>query len=393
MASWTVSMIVQAIRLLAAAAAVCGIGYYLLCLLAVRSFRRALLPSPGAFAPPVSVLKPLRGIDPDLYPCLRSHCAQDYSTYEVLFGVSDAADPALPLVERLIQEFPQRRIRLVICPHLLGPNVKVSNLIHMLAHTDPSHQYLLVNDSDILVQPDYLRRVMAVFANPRVGMVTSLYRGIPKRSLGSRLEALGINTEFSGGVLAARVVERGIRFALGSTMALHRRALAAMGGLEAVVDYLADDFEIGKRISQAGFDVILSDVVVDNYLPDYSFGDFLRHQLRWGRSTRISRPLGYLGVVFTFGLPWAALAALAAGGAPWSLALLALALLLRLLVAVAVGYGVLHDRRALADLWLVPVRDLIAVWLWFASYAGSTVDWRGEQFAVKQGKLELLKQR
>jgi ceramide glucosyltransferase len=362
----------------------CGLAYYLLCLWSARSFLRRPRPDSG-FAPPVSILKPLRGTDPEAYESFRSHCLQDYPEYEIIFGVREEDDPAVPLVRRLIQEFPQRSIRLVICPATLGPNQKVSSLVQMFAHA--SHPYLLVNDSDIRVPPDYLRRVMAGFAEPRVGMVTCLYRGIAGRTLGSALEAVGINTEFFAGVLAARQVEGGIHFALGSTLAFRRQALEAIGGLEPLLDYLADDFELGQRIAAAGFEVFLSEVVVENYLPDYSFADFLYHQLRWARSTRDSRPWGYAGLILTFAVPWAALALLAAGAAAWSWEVLAAAVILRLAVAFAVGRLVLQDRRWPAYLALVPVRDLLALGVWLASYAGHTVRWRGDEFILEKGKL------
>jgi len=366
----------------------CGLGYYLLCLLGAQAFLRRPRQAPADFTPGVSILKPLRGTDPEAYESFRSHCLQDYPQYEIIFGVRDEDDPAVPLVRRLIEEFPQRAIRLVICPATLGANQKVATLIQMLGHA--SHPCLLVNDSDIRVPRDYLRRVMAGFADPRVGMVTCLYRGIAGRTLGSALEAVGINTEFFAGVLAARQVEGGIHFALGSTLAFRRQALEAIGGLEPLLDYLADDFELGQRIAAAGFEVHLSEVVVENYLPDYSFSAFLHHQLRWARSTRDSRPWGYAGLLLTFAVPWAALAVLAARGALWSWGVLALAVALRLGVAFAVSRLVLEDRRWLGCLALVPLRDVLALGVWLASYAGHTVHWRGDLFLLEKGKLRPL---
>ena len=370
---------------LCALGAACGIGYYLLCLLGARSFVRDSQAKLPPFTPPISILKPLRGTDPDIYEAFRSHCLQEYPEYEIIFGVSDADDPAVPLVEQLRREFPQRDIQLMVCGQALGTNMKVSNLIQMLAMA--RHKYLLVNDSDILVPPDYLRRVVAPLESPDVGMVTCLYRGRAERSLGSRLEAIGISTEFHAGVLAARQLEGEIRFALGSTLAFTRDSLAAIGGLPPLVDYLADDYELGRRISEKGFRVILSDVVVDTHLPNYTMGQFFRHQLRWARSTRHSRRWGYLGMVLTFTLLWAVLAVIAARGAAWSWALLGAAVVLRLAVALQIGWAVLRDRQVLRDLWLLPFRDLAAFAVWLASYAGSTVSWRGHDFILRDGKL------
>ena len=379
----------ETISLLGAAA---GCWYYLLCLASARAFlrdsRRPPSPAPP-WTPPISILKPLRGTDPDLYGSFRSHCLQDYPAYELIFGVSDPDDPAAGLVERLQAEFPQRDIRLLVCPKALGTNLKVSNLAQMLPQA--RHEYLIVNDSDIRVDPDYLRRVVREFADPQVGMVTCLYRGIAGKTLASKLESIGISTDFSGGVLAARQIE-GIRFALGSTLAFPRRVLEAIGGFEPLVDYLADDFELGARIAKAGFEVRLSDVVVDHHLPDYGARGFLQHQLRWARSTRDSRRWGYTGVGLTFGLPWALLALLLSGGAAWAWDVLAVAAALRLTMAMIVGKKILHDDDVVRLLALLPLRDIVALAVWIASFAGHTVAWRGDQFILEKGKLRPIRQ-
>jgi ceramide glucosyltransferase len=375
----------QLLALVCGLLALCGIGYYCLCLVSARNFLRhwrvRRLPE---FAPPVSILKPLRGADPGMYEAFRSHCRQDYPEFEIIFGVAEADDPAVALVRQLQREFPARRIELVLCPQTLGTNLKVSNLVQMLPHA--RHEYLLVNDSDILVERDYLRRVMAPFADPRVGMVTTLYRGAAGRSLASRLEAVGIGTDFAGGVLASRQLE-GVRFALGSTLAFSRPRLEEIGGFAPLLDYLADDFELGNRLAKLGYEVVLSDAVVATHLPDYSFGAFWLHQLRWARSVRDARKLGYLGVVLTFGLPWALAAVALSGGARWSLALLAATVVARLAMALVLGRRVLHDPQLPRDLWLIPLRDVLAWVLWAAAYAGHTIVWRGRTFLLQDGKL------
>jgi len=324
-----------------------------------------------------------------MYESLRSHCLQDFPEYEIIFGVSEPDDPAIPLIERLKLEFPRRAIRLMICARNLGANIKVSNLAQMLL--EAKHEIILVNDSDIRVQPDYLRRVTAPLGDPQVGLVTCLYRGVPGRTLGSRLEALGISTDFSAGVLAARQLEGGIRFGLGSTLAFRRRDLDAIGGFEALVDYLADDYEIGRRIAERGLEVRLSDVVVETFLPAYTLREFIDHQLRWARTVRDSRRWGYLGLVLTFGVPWALLAlvlSLLLGRdvlAAWLL--LVGVSSLRVAVALLVGWSVLRDRQLLPLLPLLPLRDLVALLVWIASLAGHTVVWRGESFRLKNGRL------
>jgi ceramide glucosyltransferase len=371
--------------IVAAALALCGMGFYVLCVWSARSFLRSSRQQAPAFAPSVSILKPLRGVDPQMYESFRSHCVQDYPEYEIIFGVSDVDDPAVEAVHRLMREFPQCHIKLVICPAVLGNNRKTSNLVQMLPQARFEH--LLINDSDIYVTPDYLRRVMAPFAQPQVGMVTCAYRGIAADTLGSKLESIGISTDFIPGVLAARRIEGGIHFALGSTLAISRTALDAIGGLQPLVNYLADDFELGYRVSEAGLNVVLADVVVETHLPAYSFRGFFEHQLRWSRSTRDSRRMGYIGLILTFGLPWAMLAVLLSPTAWWSWAVLAAALVLRVAVAIQVGLGVVHDRAVWRHLWLLPLRDLVAFWVWFASFADNKVRWRGDIFVLENGKI------
>jgi len=363
--------------------------YYLICMWSAAAFLRERRAGGSARPtqpfPPVSILKPLKGTDPDIYESFRSHCVQDYPEYEIIFGVSDPSDPAVASVERLQQEFPGQAIRLVVCPQTLGANVKVSNLEQMLATA--RYQHLLVNDSDIHVVRDYLRRVMAPLESPALGMVTCLYRGVAAPTLGSRLEALGISSDFCAGVLVARQLEGGLGFALGSTLAFRRADLERIGGFRSVVDFLADDYELGRRIASLGLQVRLSDVVVETHLPAYDVPGFLAHQLRWARGVRDARAGGYLGLVSTFGLMWALLNLAVSHGATWAWAVLGAVALLRGAVALAVGKAVLQDRNLLKHLWLLPLRDLVAVAVWAASFAGHTVTWRGDRFELKDGRL------
>jgi ceramide glucosyltransferase len=363
-------------------------GFYVLCLWSAGRFQRDGRSSRADATPPVTILKPLRGVDPQMYESFRSHCRQDYPEYEIIFGVSEADDPAIQAVEQLIQEFPRCKIRLLVCHEVLGNNRKTSNLVQMMAFARYDH--ILINDSDIFVTPDYLRRVMAPFASRKVGMVTCPYRGIAADTLGSKLESIGISTDFIAGVLVARQIEGGIHFALGSTLAMTRPALEAIGGLRPLVDYLADDFELGYRIAKAGYEVVLADIVVETHLPAYSFRGFFEHQMRWARSTRDSRRLGYVGLLLTFGLPWAIFAVLFAPFSWWSWTVLAAAAVLRAAVAIKVGVDVVHDRAVWRHLWLVPLRDLVAFWVWFASFADHKVHWRGEVFLLKDGKIRPL---
>ncbi len=405
--------------------AICGIVYQFLVIAGISKFLRLLrlgAESNGglrgrdeAGAPPISILKPLRGADARMYECFRSHCLQDYPEFEILFGVAEPGDPAVAEVERLQREFPSRAIHLVVCPEALGTNRKVSTLVQLLPQA--RYDLLLINDSDILVPPDYLRKIATSFrqsqphsgpaGNPDrkaaagcTGMVTALYRaaansnqaaaGSPGRTLASRLEALTIATDFAGGVLSAYALEGKLSFGLGSTLAVRREALEAIGGLRPLRDCLADDYELGRRVASAGFDVVLAPLVVETALPAARFEDMFRHQLRWARTIRDRRPLGYIGFGITHVVPWALLACFCSGLSGWSLGLLAVSGFLRFAVAATLCTSVLRDRAADLDLWLLPLRDVVALLVWITSFAGTTVEWRGERFRLHAGKLEKL---
>lgn len=381
-----------AIRVASVIGALTAAAYYVVCLWSARAYLRETRSESqeqathGFNLPPVSILKPLKGMDPEIYESFRSHCDQDYpADYEIIFGVSEANDPGVEVVKRLQREFPHRRIELLVCSERLGLNVKVSNLAQMLRTA--SYDCLIVNDSDIRVDPTYLRRTIAPLHDPNVGLVTCLYRAKASATLGSCLESLGISTDFAPGVLVARLMEGGIHFGLGSTLAFRRRELEAAGGFESLVDYLADDYQLGKRISDLGRRVVLSEVVVETFLPAYTLAEFLQHQLRWGRAIRDSRRGGYIGLLFTFGLPWALFSALINYRELLAWGLLLLVIGLRLAVALVVGVKVLGDRQVLNWLFLLPIRDLMAVVVWVASLGGSTIEWRGDVFRLKDGRL------
>ena len=363
-----------------------GMAYHLVC---IWSANRFLQKKESGAAPDdsfgISVLKPLKGTDPGMYEAFRSHCLQNYPNYEIIFGVSDPADPAIEVIAQLKSEFPKRDIRLAICTEILGTNVKVSNLVHMLR--EARHELVVVNDSDILVPPDYLARVASALSKPEVGLVTCLYRGRAADTLGSRLEALGIGTDFSAGVLVAQELEGGLRFGLGATLALRKRDLKSVGGFESMLEYLADDYQVAAKLAELDLRVELSDVIVDTFLPPYSLGEFLDHQLRWGRTIRESRPWGYFGLVTTFGFAWALLAVVVGQGALWSWMLLGLSFAVRMSMAFAVGVRALRDPDLVPWLWLIPLRDLLAVFIWIGSLFGNKVRWRGEAFRLKKGKL------
>jgi ceramide glucosyltransferase len=371
-------------------------AYYLFAIIAARVYiaaRRAPLPS---FAPGVSILKSLKGIDPGMLDAFRSHCRQTYAGgYEILFGVSGLDEPAVSAVDQLQSEFPERTIRLIECPARLGANGKVSTLAQLVPQA--RCEYILVNDSDITVSPHYLERVMAHFApvpakpyaqpSKAVGLVTALYRGRAHATLGSRLESLGIATDFMPSVLVARMIEGGLRYGLGSTLAVSRDALEKIGGFEALVDHLADDYELGERIYKAGYHVALSADVVETSVPAYAWRGFCDHQLRWLRTVRDARPGGYAGLLFTQGFTLAVVNLIASGISPLSLWLLALCFFLRLALAMTVGAEVLGDHQVLPSLLVLPLRDIVATGLWVAGFTGNTIVWRGQRFTVRGGRL------
>jgi ceramide glucosyltransferase len=390
-------MMATAVEIATALVTVGGLVYMLLALAGARQFGRdrrridaAEANAPG-FAPDVSILKPVKGVDARMYEGLASHCRQQYAgRFEILFGVSSADDPAVGEIERLRREFPQCAIRLIVCPQRLGTSGKVSSLVQMLG--EARYEFVLINDSDIRVSPMYLTRVMERFADAKVGMVTALYRGRTAvqgeaLTLWARLEALGISTDFMAGVLAARKLEGGIHFGLGSTLAVSRAALAASGGLEPLVDSLADDYEMGARIAQAGYRVELCGEVVETAVPAYGFHGFCEHQIRWARTTRDSRRWGYLGLGITYCIPWAVLNCVASGFALWSFTLLSLVVLARVAVALTVGVGLLGDAQVLRDIWLLPLRDFFGLGFWAWSYASDTIVWRGERFHLRNGRI------
>jgi ceramide glucosyltransferase len=365
--------------------------FYFLSALGMASFlsdRKKMLEEPkppDTQLPPVSILKPLKGVDPSIWECFCSHCEQQYQQFQLIFGVSDPGDPAIAVVRNLQKKYPQAAIDLIVCEKVLGTNTKVSNLAQMLPLA--RHEMLLVNDSDIRVPPDYLRAVMTPLVNNSVGLVTCLYYGVAGPTFGSRLEALSISTDFIPGVLTARLIERGLHFGLGSTLAFRRCDLVSIGGFESLVDYLADDYELGSRIAAVGKKVELRAETVATFLTSYNLRQFFNHQLRWARTIRDARRWGYTGLLFTFGLPWALATLVASAGAAWAWALLGMTFAVRVALAYVAAVLVLDDSQFVRDIWLLPLRDLIAPIVWVASFMGNRIQWRGDSFTLKNGRL------
>jgi len=350
-----------------------------------RFFSRSLTPKPSPPLPGVSVLKPVRGLEETTLECLESFLIQDYYPFQVIFGVKDANDPLLPVLRELQQAFPGQAVEIIICPEDLGLNPKVSTLRQLEAHA--RHDLLVIADQDVKVGPDFLSRVAGALREPGVGLVSCPYRSGPVRTLGAGFEALTIAGDFIPSVATAYYVE-GIRFALGATMGLTRQALAAMGGFASLADFLADDYQLGWRIAQAGYGVRVLPYVVETWNPGMGFREYLGHQLRWARTYRVCRPGGYLAYGITHALVYGTLLFLASGMAPWALGPLATALAVRAVLAL------FSERRALRGslprlfFFLVPLKDFLSWGVWLLSFLGDRVTWGGRTYRVtREGKL------
>src|SRR6266481_4639825 len=342
------------------------LAYYVVATLAgLRFFLRQREKSPGSFTPEVSVLKPVRGVDFASYENLRSFCLQDYPKYEILFCVNDLDDAAVPLIRRLAEEFPQRSIRLLSNAPQLGSNHKVNSLA--LLASQAKFELLVQSDGDVRVGANYLHEMAAPFERAETGVVSCFYRGVTQKNIWAEIEALGAATDFFGGVLVADWME-GVTFALGASVATTKTWLWKVGGYEALANVLADDYEIGNRVSKAGRPAMLSREVVETMYPAVTFGEFWEHQIRWSRTVRLCRPASYLGLFFTHGLPLAIVGAIATRSASGALLFLGAYAALRLAMAGTVGVWGLRDEAARRKWWLLPLRDLLQFAVWIGSF-------------------------
>ncbi len=362
-------------------------AYYLIAIFAGFRFlsaaRRNSVPEPDS-APPISILKPIRGLDRETYENYASFCQQDYPQFEIIFGVSDANDPAIPVIERVIREFPSRSIRLLIGSDPIGASDKVNKLCRM-AH-EARYEILLVSDSDVRVEPGFLRAVVAPFRDPGVGGVTCLYRGLAEDCFPATLEALGNSGDFAPGVLVARLFGE-IDFMLGAVMATTKTQIAVIGGFESLADFLADDYELGNRIANAGKKVELSTFPVSIVYPRETLREALRRQLRWNLCVRYSRPWGHFGLLFSQGLPWAILGAVLAPSAAMAGTYLGAYVVLRCAMALTVGILGMQDEGMRRWWRLLPLRDLFAFGVWIASFFPQRIHWRDREFVVREKRL------
>jgi ceramide glucosyltransferase len=364
--------------------ALASFAYYVVAIVTALRFFRARDAALPDFTPPLSILKPIYGLDREAYENYASFCLQDYPDYEILFCVSDDQDPAIPVITKLARNFPERAIKLIVGSEPLGVSDKVNKLCRMVRAA--AHEIVVVSDSDVRVAPQYLRAIAAPFRGPKIGAVTCLYRGLTDGSFAANLEAIGNSTDFTAGVLVAWLLGD-VDFTLGATMATTKTRLAEIGGFESLVDHFCDDYELGNRIAARGHRVELSTFPVSIVYPRQTLGDAFRHQLRWNLSIRYSRPAGHVGLIFTQGLPLALLAAIFAPSAAWAVALVLGYLVLRGASAWIIGVGGMADGLLRQKMELLPLRDAFAFVVWVASFFPQRIHWRGQEFYVRDKRL------
>lgn len=331
--------------------------------------------------PAVTILKPVHGAEPRLEETLESFFRQDYPDFEIIFGARSRDNAAVAVVERLRAKYPHVPSKMIFSGEPSWPNAKVFSLAKMMAESE--NAFFAISDSDILVRPDFLRNVMPPLDDPRVGLVTCLYQGIPAPDFWSHLEALGMSVELPSGVMVADLVE-GMKFALGASMVVRREAVAAIGGMREAADFYSDDFVLGNRVAEAGYEVVLSHYKVGHVLTAQTLRQTYGDQLRWMKSTRFSRPWGHVGSGLTYAVPFGVLALLVGlVHREWltlGLGLLTIAWLNRMILALLVGWGIIRDRRSLWWSWLYPLRDLLGFCTWAGSFTSNKFFWRGESY-------------
>jgi len=362
--------------------------YYLLVLYSSwRFFRRPVLSAgsgPGGFTPPVSNLKPIRGLDPEAYENFASFCRQDYPDYELIFCLGEKDAAVVPVLEKLVRDFPQRRIRILFGNESHVPNDKVAKLARLVS--EAQHETLVISDSDVRVRPDYLRTVVAPLADPKVGAVTCFYVPIEAKTLAQSLQTIGMVSDFYAGILAAWRLD-GVKFALGPTIATTRAQLEGFGGYRALENRPADDLLVGRLIAERGYEVRLLPYTILT-VPDYhSIPDLIHKRLRWLVVMRHMRPWGHLGLLFTQGLPWSMAAIAIHPTVAVALGYLGAYLGLRWAMTWLIGVRGLRDRTLRGKMWLLPVWDAMAFLIWLVSFGRSGFRWRGGEYYLRHGQL------
>jgi ceramide glucosyltransferase len=361
--------------------------YYGMVVFSAFRFFRGVVSSPEAnrqFTPPVSNLKPIRGLDPDAYENLASFCRQDYPEYEILFCISDEDDPALPVIEKLIADFPERQIRVLFGSGRSATNDKVAKLARLVS--EAKHEIVVISDSDVRVRPDYLRTVVAPLADAKVGAVTCFYVPTHETTLVQNLQSVGMLADFYAGILVAWQLD-GVKFALGPTIATSRTRLNGFGGYEAIENRPADDLLVGRLIADQGYTVELLPYSISTVADFQTFRDLFHKRLRWIVVMRHMRPWGHLGLIFTHGLPWCLAAIAAVPSLPVALGYLGTYFALRAAITWMIGVRGLKQSLPWTKLALIPVWDAMAFAIWLISFGRKSVRWRDNDYYIRDGML------
>ncbi|HTQ56907.1 MAG TPA: glycosyltransferase [Bryobacteraceae bacterium] len=361
--------------------------YYLIALYSTwRYFTRARLDSEcgGGFTPPVSNLKPIRGLDPGAYENFASFCRQDYPDYELVFCVGDRGDPVLPVIEKLIRDFPERRIRVLFGSGRVATNDKVAKLARMVREAE--HETVVISDSDVRVEPDYLRRVVAPLADPKVGAVTCFYVPADEHTFADSLQSMGMFSDFYAGILVAWQLD-GVKFALGPTIATTRARLAEFGGYESLENRPADDLLVGRLIAEQGHQVELLRYTVLAVADYGSMRDLFHKRMRWIVVMRHMRPWGHLGLLLTQGLPWSLAAIAIHLSAAVAAGYLGAYLALRLAMTWQIATWGLKQRGLWKKMWVIPLWDALAFCIWLGSFGRRSIRWRGADYLLRDGRL------
>jgi ceramide glucosyltransferase len=384
-------MIATYFRYLLLGVAVFPFIYYLIAIYCSwRYFRRThggkpqVMATSGGFLPPISILKPIRGSDPDAYENFASFCRQDYPNYELVFCVQDRTDPVLPILDELRRNFPARRIRVLYGSGRNAANDKVAKLARLVA--EAWHEFLVINDSDVRVEPDYLRALVAPLANESIGAVTCFYAPILEKGVVDSIQSIGMFSDFYAGILVARYLD-GVKFALGTTIATTRTHLSRFGGYEAIENRPADDMLVGRLIAETGYEVELLPYTIATVADYHSLGDLFHKRLRWMVVMRHMRPWGHLGLLFTLGLPWSIAAVALHPTAAVATAYFGAYILLRTLMTWLIGVHGLKQPSLWKKLPLIPAWDAMACWIWLVSFTRNTIRWRNAEYSIRDGEL------
>jgi len=367
--------------------AICPLAYYLIALYSAWrffGFSPKYEEQDSDFTPPVSVIKPIRGLDPDSYENFASLCRQDYPEYEILFCVGDREDPVLPVIETIQRDFPARRIRMLFGSGLNASNDKVAKLVRLVA--EASHEFLVISDSDVRVRPNYLRRVVAPLADPKIGATTCFYVPVEEKTFTDRLQTVGMLSDFYAGILVARELD-GVKFALGPTIATTRARLNEFGGYSAIENRPADDLLVGRLIAEQGHEVALLRYRIETVVDYHSMRELLQKRLRWIVVMRHMRPWGHLGLLLTQGLPWSLAAVAVHPAAAVAIGYLGSYFLLRAAMTWMIGAWGLKQHGLGRKMWLIVLWDAVAFGIWLASFLRKNIRWRDAEYRIRDGLL------